>query len=781
MEKEWTLEFHGVTYIIFVYSTGFVLKVDIEQTSPDFLNSRWSGEFSAQYIEEITQKAGNFKKFPVFVKMLCSAFSKESESVFVDLLTYNDLEMLKARKSGGSTPLTASTSANPRSLLKRYVILTYTGEFDRVHFPLPINHEDTPNVDALQRTIRRLRHQLEGVRSIGLPATSSANEPEGDKDLTLTVLKRENTELRHRLRLLEARTPVEGTKLKAAKKSSGRSPSPGKAAASDEDLPLAYRRLRLQYETTKTQLAKLSAAFDRVRRESANEVANLRRRAAESRPESTSSARPRSSSRSDSRGRTEDRVTQLQSLLVRERNEREREREANRRAMRRLRREFDDLRRGHYSGSLAYDFRRQDTFDIGGGDGGGSVRRSGPSLSTTMGAPRYAKPIPRESERDGRGRTRTRARQPGGQVSSTSAASSSPRHHRQQRDRQRSASSMGPGRNWSPPSANTMGGPSLTGRSVSLSSSHRTRDRDRGSDLSSPAVGLRRRTSASDSGQPRSRSASVGGYSSTGSRSSNRSGASSSSARSDKAMKQGRVAGRSGDSKGRGKPSRLVEGGKSFAGGIAERRAEDREWDEALFRFSDPILHTAAEETKASSASAVTAPSRVTRTVHTTAASRRPTALGATSFAAQDFTSVSESLLGLDSSGSQLNSSGGGGERGRGEDRDLDYRSAGSARKGRYSDNDSQGSPADRRSRTGLDSREAADIPASSSSAPAPTAAAAETTVLSTAETSTNGESNQTDVSDIDRRIQALQSFLDRARAGILGPAEDESKTSANS
>lgn len=32
--------------------------------------SRWHGEFSSSYIEEVTHKTGNFKKFSVFVKML---------------------------------------------------------------------------------------------------------------------------------------------------------------------------------------------------------------------------------------------------------------------------------------------------------------------------------------------------------------------------------------------------------------------------------------------------------------------------------------------------------------------------------------------------------------------------------------------------------------------------------------------------------------------------------------------------------------------------------------
>ena len=38
------------------------------------LDGRFVGEFSKQYVEDITRKTGNFKKFPTFVKMLLSAF-----------------------------------------------------------------------------------------------------------------------------------------------------------------------------------------------------------------------------------------------------------------------------------------------------------------------------------------------------------------------------------------------------------------------------------------------------------------------------------------------------------------------------------------------------------------------------------------------------------------------------------------------------------------------------------------------------------------------------------
>lgn len=113
-------------------------------------------------IEETTHKAGNFKKFSVFTKMLSSAFSKDNESVFVDLLTLADLELLKARKSGSgsSSARSEASQVSSKKQMKRYVILTYTGEFDRVHYPLPLAFEERPNPVALQRTIRRLRSKL---------------------------------------------------------------------------------------------------------------------------------------------------------------------------------------------------------------------------------------------------------------------------------------------------------------------------------------------------------------------------------------------------------------------------------------------------------------------------------------------------------------------------------------------------------------------------------------------------------------------------------------------
>lgn len=148
--------------------------------------------------------------------MLSSAFSRESESVYVDLLTYNDLEMLKARKMGSGSSI--SSSSLSRSQMKRYIILTYSGEFDRVHFPLPLVYEEIPNVKSLQRTIKRLRQQAQ-QREILLSAPSSMRERfvHRNNDILMTdsyyrdirqidsQLRQENTELKHRLRQAESR------------------------------------------------------------------------------------------------------------------------------------------------------------------------------------------------------------------------------------------------------------------------------------------------------------------------------------------------------------------------------------------------------------------------------------------------------------------------------------------------------------------------------------------------------------------------------------------------
>lgn len=64
------------------------LAIDLEELST---GAAWHAEFSASYVEMVTSKTGSSKRFDVFVKMLRGALFRQSDTVFLDLLTYADL------------------------------------------------------------------------------------------------------------------------------------------------------------------------------------------------------------------------------------------------------------------------------------------------------------------------------------------------------------------------------------------------------------------------------------------------------------------------------------------------------------------------------------------------------------------------------------------------------------------------------------------------------------------------------------------------------------------
>ena len=250
IEKEWNLNFHGNSYMIDILSQGNTLSISVESNDT---NQRWTSEFTSQYIEEITLKAGSFKKYSVFVKMLISAFNKESDSVFVDLLTASDLEALKARKMGNSMSdnKSISTSQASSNIKKRYIILTYSGEFDRVHYPLPLPFEETPNPSALRRTISRLRRQLEQLKKGEVVTADTSTDKEAR--IMVTQLRQENTELRHRLRQLQGKGNIQKDNVTS-------------------DLTIANSKLRKQVEILKKDLNEAGIAYEKLRTDTAREI-----------------------------------------------------------------------------------------------------------------------------------------------------------------------------------------------------------------------------------------------------------------------------------------------------------------------------------------------------------------------------------------------------------------------------------------------------------------------------------------------------------------------------
>lgn len=193
-----------IDYFIRILANTDSLSIEIEQKNN---GDTWRNNFSNEYIEEITQKTGNFKKFPIFVKMLITSISKNSDSVFLDILTYQDLQVLKTRKQGtASTPNQNSQSQNTSIINnKRYLILTYLVEFDKVHYPLPLNFNDSPDVESLKNTIRRLRTEIEEMGKVNKVGGSTGNsffsaQEKDNKENQIASLKLENEYLKAKLK-----------------------------------------------------------------------------------------------------------------------------------------------------------------------------------------------------------------------------------------------------------------------------------------------------------------------------------------------------------------------------------------------------------------------------------------------------------------------------------------------------------------------------------------------------------------------------------------------------
>lgn len=128
------------------------LIIDVEEK---WTGDLWRGDFSAKYVEEITNKTGSYKKFAVFIKMLLSAVKQQAtdtrenltrnSEISLNLLTQQDLIEMKQKKGIAST---ASSAQKPTASKqeKRYLILTFDGEFEKVHYPLPLAYCEEPDI-----------------------------------------------------------------------------------------------------------------------------------------------------------------------------------------------------------------------------------------------------------------------------------------------------------------------------------------------------------------------------------------------------------------------------------------------------------------------------------------------------------------------------------------------------------------------------------------------------------------------------------------------------------
>uniref|UniRef100_A0A8C9FCM7 Centrosomal protein CCDC61 n=1 Tax=Pavo cristatus TaxID=9049 RepID=A0A8C9FCM7_PAVCR len=150
--------FRGKEHSIQLSVSQAVLEVEVEERRS---TKRWRGRFDAASVEDLTCKTGNFKQFGIFCSMLEAALMKSSEAVSLELLTYGDLEALRCCKAGVATRVPPSTS--PLSS-KRYLILVYCVEFDRIHYPLPLPYVGEADMAVLRRLVQEQQDELAQLR-----------------------------------------------------------------------------------------------------------------------------------------------------------------------------------------------------------------------------------------------------------------------------------------------------------------------------------------------------------------------------------------------------------------------------------------------------------------------------------------------------------------------------------------------------------------------------------------------------------------------------------------
>ncbi|KAK1788328.1 hypothetical protein P4O66_016773 [Electrophorus voltai] len=263
------LKFRGAEFVVKVEVQDRLLIVEISDV---MTADQWKGEFDHAYIEDLTRKTGNFKQFPIFCSMLQSAVSKSSESVTLDLLTYSDLELLRNRKAGVvGRPRAQQQSAALTA--KRYLILIYTVEFDRIHYPLPLPYLGKPDPAVLQREIRALRAEL---NALGIRGDHTADQEIRRLRAELAVVREEKDALAKALERLQLVGPssTPGTlglreavrsleeqllreRAKSQRSASKRGQEQHHLMEQLEELQASERALRIRVKSLTTELAVL--------------------------------------------------------------------------------------------------------------------------------------------------------------------------------------------------------------------------------------------------------------------------------------------------------------------------------------------------------------------------------------------------------------------------------------------------------------------------------------------------------------------------------------------
>eukprot|EP00042_Codosiga_hollandica_P005187 m.1956 g.1956 ORF g.1956 m.1956 type:complete len:416 (-) comp2358_c0_seq1:71-1318(-) len=214
---------------------------------------RFHGEYTAEYIDELTRKTGSHKPLATFAAMIIAGLARSSSCLTLELLTYADLEAIRQRKRTEGGPQLDQSQITLANSSKRYLILTYETEFDRVHFPLTLTKNDAAPASSAHQAPLPARS----------PAPLSYQQHQDDEELAdqawrLAGAQKEIRLLKKVIANLESDFLTEKNKFQ---RTIQRKQAEQDALATElEDLRAVERNLRARCRSLTADLAKLRAA-----------------------------------------------------------------------------------------------------------------------------------------------------------------------------------------------------------------------------------------------------------------------------------------------------------------------------------------------------------------------------------------------------------------------------------------------------------------------------------------------------------------------------------------
>ena len=187
---EYNITLNNIDYILYLGFNEKTLELVLEIEKD---TNYWKGNFESNYIEDMTLKAGSSKSFQVFLKMLQSALTNDSNSVKLDILGFSDLEQMRNKQLNSSNN-TSSTNNDFVKQNKKYLIVIYSEFQEKVNFPLSLNYLVEPDFEIMKKTIERLKKPRKSIKTPVLYSNMS----------DIDDLRKENFNLINKIKFLES-------------------------------------------------------------------------------------------------------------------------------------------------------------------------------------------------------------------------------------------------------------------------------------------------------------------------------------------------------------------------------------------------------------------------------------------------------------------------------------------------------------------------------------------------------------------------------------------------